>query len=87
MWNFEGQKIVAFEMSRREASRLMGLFKSIFAWQPSDRISAEDILRLPIFAAYREEDEHTSKIQPDVSEVTTDVDSTSLASTEAPMLQ
>lgn len=82
-----GHKVVAVEMSRREASQLMGFFKSIFAWHPSDRPSAAEILSLPVFAAYRKEDEQTSKTQPDGSERGSDVDSTSLAGTELPMLQ
>lgn len=82
-----GHKIVAVEMSRREASQLMDLFKKIFAWQPSDRISAAEILDLPWFAAYREEDERVSRSQLEGSEVASNVDSTSLSGTEVPILQ
>lgn len=82
-----GHKIIAVEMSRDEASQLMGLFRKTFAWQPSDRISAAEILSLPCFAAYREEDQGVTGSQLEGSEVASDVDSTSLAGTDVPMLQ
>lgn len=59
-----GHKIVAVEMSRREASQLLDLLKQTFAWQPSDRIPAAEILSLPWFAAYHEEEKQVSGSQP-----------------------
>lgn len=82
-----GHKIIAVEMSRREASQLMDLFKKIFAWQPSDRISTADLLNLPLFAPYHEEDERVLASWVEGSEVASDADSTSLSGTEVALLQ
>lgn len=50
-----GRKVVAYEMSEREALELMDLFKKIFAWKPEERIKAAEILQHPWFGACREE--------------------------------
>lgn len=80
-----GHKIVAVEMSRLEASQLMDLFRKIFAWKPSDRGSAAEILDLPCFAACRQEDEPASGSQVVGSEVASN--SVSSSGSEAPILQ
>lgn len=48
------EKVVAYEMSEREALELMDLFKKIFAWKPEDRITAAEILKHPWFDSCRE---------------------------------
>jgi len=53
------EKVLAYEMSEREASELMDLFKKIFAWKPEDRIDAAQILGHPWFDSVREGDGHT----------------------------
>lgn len=50
-----GRKVVAYEMSQREALQLMDLFKKIFAWKPEDRITAAEILDHPWFDTCRDE--------------------------------
>lgn len=82
-----GHKIVAVEMSRLEASQIMDLFRKIFAWKPSDRGSAAEILDLPCFAACRQEDEPASGSQVVGSEVASNADSVSSSGSEAPILQ
>ncbi|KAG8164297.1 hypothetical protein KVR01_006215 [Diaporthe batatas] len=77
-----GHKIVAAEMTRREASELMELFKRIFAWKASERISASEILDLPYFAACRAETEGASESQQ-MSGENADVDSASQAGADA----
>lgn len=82
-----GHKIVALEMSRREASQLMDLFKRIFAWKPSERIPAEEILNLPCFAAYREEDERALQLQLKGSGEVADANSVSQEGTDVPVFR
>lgn len=80
-----GHKIVALEMSRREASQLMDLFKRIFAWKPSERIPADEILNLPCFAVYREEDERALEFQLKGSGEVVNAESGSQAGTDVPV--
>lgn len=51
-----GRKVVAYEMSQREALQLMDLFKKTFAWKPEDRSTAAEILDHPWFEVCREEE-------------------------------
>lgn len=81
-----GHKIVAVEMTRREASQLMDLFKKILAWKPSERISASEILKLPCFAAYQAEEEEVTEPRHRSGEAA-DVDSASQAESDGTMSQ
>jgi serine/threonine protein kinase len=81
-----GHKIVAVEMSRREASQLMDLFKRIFTWKPSDRIPAAEILSLPCFANYCNEGICCQESQRKESDEFSDVATASQSGSDLPML-
>lgn len=54
-------KTVAVEMTRCEVSQLMDIFKRIFAWKPTEWISASQVIGLPYFAACQAEAERVSE--------------------------
>lgn len=56
------EKVVAYEMSEREALELMDLFKKIFAWKPEERVTAAEILKHPWFDACRQGRVHENSI-------------------------
>ncbi|KAI3391264.1 hypothetical protein diail_7665 [Diaporthe ilicicola] len=56
-----GRKVVAYEMSQREALQLLDLFKKIFAWMPEDRCTAAEILH---HAWFQDASDRTSNAKP-----------------------
>ncbi|KAL1864696.1 hypothetical protein Daus18300_007498 [Diaporthe australafricana] len=69
-----GRKVVAFEMSQREALQLLDLFKRMFAWKPEDRSTTDEILVHPWFGACRDEEDSAQLGSSDTESEASDED-------------
>lgn len=73
-----GRKVVAYEMSEREALELMDLFKKIFAWKPENRTGVAEILSHAWFNSCREGD-HMHMVVSHSESMDSDIDGPGLA--------